>query len=72
MLAMCVFVGLYAQENDYLFSGRPDIMYRKCISVVGCFFVDCRIGKARWTLSEVRRWVSRKQHSCRITETECN
>ena len=44
MLAMCVCVCvcgicLYARENSGLLSGRPEIMCRKRLRVVVCFFV---------------------------------
>ena len=73
MLAMCVYVGLYAQENSRLFSARPNTMFRKCIGAV-CLFVNCQIGKARWTLSEVSCVAAmgiKKTALCRINGTDC-
>ena len=54
MVAMCGFVGLCAWRNGCLFSDRPDMLCRKYVDVVVCFFVNRQTRKARWTLSEVR------------------
>lgn len=40
MLAICVCIGVYAQENRCIFNSRLDILYCRCAGVVVCLYVN--------------------------------